>query len=29
MVNQLHEGYYTADGELNVEGNAELQERWG
>ena len=25
MVNQLEEGYYTADGELNVEGNAELQ----
>ena len=24
MVNQLDEGYYTADGELNVEGNAEL-----
>ena len=29
MVNQLDEGYYTADGELNVEGNAELEERWG
>jgi cellobiose transport system substrate-binding protein len=29
MVNQLDEGYYTADGELNVEGNAELQERFG
>ncbi len=28
MVNQLDEGYYTADGELNVEGNAELQERF-
>ncbi|WP_201276616.1 ABC transporter substrate-binding protein [Marisediminicola senii] len=28
MVNQLDEGYYTADGELNVEGNAELEERW-
>ncbi|MGP3533416.1 ABC transporter substrate-binding protein [Microbacterium sp. RD1] len=28
MVNQLPEGYYTADGELNVEGNAELQERF-
>ena len=27
MVNQLDEGYYTADGELNVEGNAELKER--
>lgn len=29
MVNQLPEGYYTADGELNVEGNTALQERWG
>jgi cellobiose transport system substrate-binding protein len=29
MVNQLDEGYYTADGELNVEGNAELEERFG
>ena len=29
MVNQLDEGYYTADGALNVEGNAELEERWG
>ncbi|WP_425339187.1 extracellular solute-binding protein [Microterricola viridarii] len=29
MVNQLDEGYYTADGELNVEGNTQLQERWG
>ncbi len=28
MVNQLDEGYYTADGELNVEGNAALQDRW-
>lgn len=28
MVNQLPEGYYTADGELNVEGNAELEARW-
>lgn len=28
MVNQLDEGYYTADGELNVEDNAELRERW-
>jgi len=28
MVNQLEEGYYTADGELNVEGNAELEERF-
>ncbi len=29
MVNQLEEGYYTKDGELNVEDNAELQERFG
>ena len=29
MVNQLDEGYYTADGELNVDGNAELEERFG
>lgn len=28
MVNQLEEGYYTADGELNVEGNAELKARF-
>ena len=28
MVNQLPEGYYTADGELNVEGNTELRARW-
>lgn len=28
MVNQLDEGYYTADGQLNVEGNAELKERF-
>ncbi|MFF2494027.1 extracellular solute-binding protein [Agromyces sp. NPDC058064] len=28
MVNQLPEGYYTADGELNVEGNTELEARW-
>ncbi|WP_300269119.1 extracellular solute-binding protein [Microbacterium sp.] len=28
MVNQLEEGYYTADGELNVEGNGELKERF-
>jgi cellobiose transport system substrate-binding protein len=28
MVNQLDEGYYTADGELNVEDNAELKERF-
>lgn len=25
MVNQMPEGYYTADGDLNVEGNTELQ----
>lgn len=29
MVNQLEEGYYTAGGELNVEDNAELRERFG
>lgn len=28
MVNQLEEGYYTADGELNVAGNEELRERF-
>lgn len=28
MVNQLDEGYYTADGELNVDGNAELKQRF-
>ncbi|WP_339618399.1 extracellular solute-binding protein [uncultured Salinibacterium sp.] len=28
MVNQLDEGYYTAGGELNVEGNADLQSQW-
>lgn len=28
MVNQLDEGYYTADGELNVEGNDLLKERF-
>lgn len=28
MVNQLDEGYYTSDGELDVEGNAELRERF-
>lgn len=28
MVNQLDEGYYTADGELNVEGNTELKDRF-
>lgn len=28
MVNQLPEGYYSADGELNVEGNDELRGRF-
>ncbi|MET0715075.1 MAG: extracellular solute-binding protein [Mycetocola sp.] len=28
MVNQLDEGYYTEDGELNIEGNDELRERF-
>jgi cellobiose transport system substrate-binding protein len=28
MVNQLPEGYYSSDGELNVDGNAELKERF-
>jgi cellobiose transport system substrate-binding protein len=28
MVNQLDEGYYSTDGELNVEDNAELRARW-
>ncbi len=28
MVNQLPEGYYTKDGELNVEKNADLKDRW-
>lgn len=28
MVNQLPEGYYTADGELNVADNADLRDRW-
>ncbi len=28
MVNQLDEGYYTTDGKLNVEDNAELKERF-
>jgi len=28
MVNQLDEGYYTSDGDLNVEGNSELRERF-
>ncbi|WP_231915936.1 ABC transporter substrate-binding protein [Microbacterium karelineae] len=28
MVNQLAEGYYTADGELNIDGNSELRERF-
>ncbi len=28
MVNQLTEGYYTKSGELNVEDNAELKDRF-
>ena len=28
MVNQQDEGYYTADGELNVEGNSDLESLW-
>jgi cellobiose transport system substrate-binding protein len=28
MVNQLDEGYYTSDGDLNVEDNAELKSRF-
>lgn len=28
IVNQMAEGYYTADGELNVEDNAELREQF-
>ncbi|KQQ93036.1 sugar-binding protein [Leifsonia sp. Leaf325] len=28
MVNQLPEGYYTSDGELNVEDNADLKAQW-
>lgn len=28
MVNQQAEGYYTKDGELNVEGNADLEALW-
>ncbi len=28
MVNQLDEGYYTSDGDLNVEGNSELRARF-
>lgn len=28
MVNQLDEGYYTKDGELNIDGNAELEALW-
>ncbi|WP_431711123.1 extracellular solute-binding protein [Glutamicibacter uratoxydans] len=28
MVNQLPEGYYKADGSLNIEGNTELRQRW-
>jgi cellobiose transport system substrate-binding protein len=29
MVNQQPEGYYTEDGKLNVEGNADLEALWG
>ncbi len=29
MVNQQPEGYYTKDGKLNVEGNADLEALWG
>lgn len=28
MVNQLDEGYYKADGTLNIDSNAELRKRW-
>ncbi|MEL4319559.1 extracellular solute-binding protein [Leifsonia sp. YIM 134122] len=28
MVNQLPEGYYSSDGELNVEDNADLKSQW-
>ncbi|MCU1404202.1 MAG: putative sugar-binding transport lipoprotein [Glaciihabitans sp.] len=28
MVNQQKEGYYTADGDLNVKGNADLEALW-
>ncbi|GAB3815100.1 extracellular solute-binding protein [Tessaracoccus terricola] len=28
MVNQLEEGYYSADGELNIVDNQELKDRW-
>jgi cellobiose transport system substrate-binding protein len=28
MVNQMEEGYYTADGELNIEDNAEMKEQF-
>lgn len=28
MVNQLDEGYYKADGSLNIEGNDTLRDRW-
>lgn len=28
MVNQLDEGYYKKDGSLNIDGNAELSNRW-
>ncbi|MCS5735858.1 ABC transporter substrate-binding protein [Herbiconiux daphne] len=29
MVNQQPEGYYTSDGELNIEDNSDLKELWG
>jgi cellobiose transport system substrate-binding protein len=29
MVNQQPEGYYTSDGELNIEDNADLKALWG
>ncbi|PFG29305.1 cellobiose transport system substrate-binding protein [Paramicrobacterium agarici] len=28
MVNQMDEGYYTSDGELNIEGNSEMRDRF-
>ncbi len=28
IVNQMPEGYYTSDGELNVEGNADMREKF-
>ncbi|UWX95688.1 extracellular solute-binding protein [Arthrobacter zhaoxinii] len=28
MVNQMDEGYYTADGELNIEGNKEMEDKF-